>query len=682
MNEALARLASAAGLLPDYWDGLGIRRELGEGTARALLAGLGFDPARPEAEHLAALETAAFATPLPPCVVLREGEPPETLVALPSGTLQVAWSLRLEDGTTRDGCVPVASCAVFDARGEVRRVRLPLPAGLPLGYHRLRLEAPAASAALIVAPARCHLPEDWDESRRAWGLAVQLYTLRSARNWGIGDFGDLARLAEAAGRAGADFLGINPLHARTLAHPDEASPYAPSSREFLDPVYIDVTAAPGFDTDAGLRSWLASEDVQARLAAARATSHVDYPSVTELKVEALARMHRGFEANADTVAMERFRAFRERGGAALAAFVAHEARRMQAERPSSADESFLAWLQWLAAEQLEAAARAASDAGMAIGLYRDLAVGAARGGAEVSAGPGLFADAVSVGAPPDLLNRQGQDWGLPPWNPRELAARGFEPLARLVAANMRAAGALRIDHVMALTRLFWIPRGMSGSAGGYVRYPFEALAAVVALESVRNRCLVIGEDLGSVPDGLRDALRDRGFLSYRVMIYERHWDGDGRFRHPEEYPRQALAMVATHDMAPLADYWRGTDVERRARLGLYPEPAMRDQEAHARHGERDGLVALLDALGLAPADRNDEGAVIAALHGAIGRTRSMLAAVQLDDVVGESEPVNIPGTHREWPNWRRKVALPLEAILDDPRWAALARSMREAGRGR
>lgn len=185
-----------------------------------------------------------------------------------------------------------------------------------------------------------------------------------------------------------------------------------------------------------------------------------------------------------------------------------------------------------------------------------------------------------------------------------------------------------------------------------------------------------------MPDGLRDALRDRGFLSYRVMIYERHWDGDGRFRHPDEYPRQALAMVATHDMAPLADYWRGTDVERRARLGLYPEPAMRDQEARARHGERDGLVALLDSLGLAPGDRDDAGAVIAALHGAIGRTRAMLAAVQLDDVVGETEPVNIPGTHLEWPNWRRKLALPLEAILDDPRWAALARSMRAAGRGR
>ena len=245
---------------------------------------------------------------------------------------------------------------------------------------------------------------------------------------------------------------------------------------------------------------------------------------------------------------------------------------------------------------------------------------------------------------------------------------------------MRDAGALRIDHVMALTRLFWIPAGMSGADGGYVRNHFAALAAIVALESVRHRCMVIGEDLGSVPGGLREALGERGFLSYRVLIYERHWSGDGGFCAPDEYPRQALAMVATHDMPPLHEYWQGGDLERRAALGLFPDQQHADDEGRRRDAERAGLLRLLGDCGLSPANAADAADVSAGLHGVIARSQAMLAAVQLDDLCGETTPVNIPGTHREYPNWRRKLSLKLDDIEGHARWVQLAAMMRAAGR--
>jgi 4-alpha-glucanotransferase len=245
---------------------------------------------------------------------------------------------------------------------------------------------------------------------------------------------------------------------------------------------------------------------------------------------------------------------------------------------------------------------------------------------------------------------------------------------------MRDAGALRIDHVMALTRLFWIPAGMSGADGGYVRNSFEELATIVALESVRNRCMVIGEDLGSVPDGLRARLRDCGLLSYRVLVYERHWQGDGLFCRPEEYPAQSLATVATHDMPTMTEFWCGDDIARRAKLGMYIGEPQRAEDAARRGAEREGMLRLLGELGLSPADPANAADVIESLHAAVARTGSMLAVVQLDDLIGETEPVNIPGTHREYPNWRRKLALPLEEIFGDQRWSRLAAIMRAAGR--
>jgi (1->4)-alpha-D-glucan 1-alpha-D-glucosylmutase len=409
---------------------------------------------------------------------------------------------------------------------------------------------------------------------------------------------------------------------------------------------------------------------------------VDYAEVTALKLAVLEKAYEDFSVNcarADAERLREFRAFVQRGGALLARYAEYEARSLyQSVTPLQIE--FQMYLQWLAATQLDAAAAAARAAGMSIGLYCDLAVGAATDSAECASEPHAFASGICIGAPPDMLNRQGQNWGLPPWNPHALAQLEFAPFRALLTANMRFAGALRIDHVMALTRLFWIPQSMTGADGGYVRYPFATLAAIVALESVRNRCMVIGEDLGAVPDGLRASLHDSGFLSYRVLVYERHWQGDGRFCLPHEYPRQALATVATHDMPTMTEYWQGGDIDRRDRLGLYPTPQQRDDERVRRRHERDGMLWLLGEIGASPADPENAGQAIESLHSAIAKSTSMLAAIQLDDIMGETEPVNIPGTYREYANWRRKLALSIEDIFNDPRWSRLTAIMREAGR--
>lgn len=686
MKPDLIRLAVAAGIEDGYWDGLGIRRDLQEPTAAALLIALGFDPSADSQAQFDALADASFLSPLPSTIVVQCENPCEIFIALPSTRRDevIPWELDLESGQRISGEFIASHTLVLEERESggliFSRYRMALATEIPLGYHRLRLPVLAAETLLIAAPARCFVSGALAHNQRRWGLAVQLYAVRSAHNWGIGDFGDLAAIATTAGQAGAAFVGLNPLHARRLAHPEEASPYAPSSRHFLDPVYIDVEAViDALNCDAA-RVAMTEADFRARRARARSSPLVDYAEVIALKLEILEKVYEDFclsSAPADGERERDFRAFVQRGGALLAHYAEFEARAHHKIITPSQIE-FQMFLQWLACTQFDAAAVAAAR--MSIGLYCDLAVGAARDGAEFASEPHLFAGDVSVGAPPDVLNRHGQNWGLPPWNPRALERLEFAPFRALLSANMRGAGALRIDHVMALTRLFWIPHSMTGADGGYVSNPFATLTAIVALESARNRCMVIGEDLGSVPDGLRASLHERGFLSYRVLVYERHWQSDGRFCLPHEYPRLALATIATHDMPTMTEYWQGGDISRRNRLGLYPTLEQHDEDVARRHNERDGMLWLLGEIGLSPADPVDPAQVIASLHGAVARSNAMLVSIQLDDIMGETEPVNIPGTHREYANWRRKLMLPIEEIFGDARWLQLAAIMREAGR--
>ena len=471
----------------------------------------------------------------------------------------------------------------------VRRLELPLPPLEPGVYTLRREDRPDHPCRLIVAPAACHAPDALREGRRLWGVTAQLYGVRRAADQGVGDFTTLGALGEAAAARGAAVLGINPLHALFLGDRERASPYYPSDRRFLDPLYLDLDKAPGAT---GYR-----EEAQAlsRLPA------IGYPRVWALKAAALEA---GFaEAPSDAT----FEAFVAAGGDRLQHFCLFQViaetrpgepwrRWPQGLRCPDGPEAraftaahaprlrFHAWLQWLCEMQLAGAARRAS--GLALGLCRDLAVGAASDGAELWDQAALVAHGVSIGAPPDPLGPQGQIWGLPPFDPHRLYKDGYRSVADLYAANMRHAGALRIDHVMGLARQFWVPEGASGADGAYVDFPFDDLLAVLALESERARCLVIGEDLGSVPEGFRERLWQAGAFSYRVLPFERDASG---FTPPQAWPRPAMACVATHDLPPLAGWWDGADIAERLELGLMtPEEA--EAARAARADDRQALA--------------------------------------------------------------------------------------------
>ncbi|OAI51140.1 hypothetical protein AYO46_08670 [Betaproteobacteria bacterium SCGC AG-212-J23] len=496
----------------------------------------------------------------------------------------------------------------------------------------VRALGPRASAGKFsFSPGKCYQPE-FLERGRTWGFALQLYGVRSARNWGIGDFGDLRRVVEIAAKLGAGIVGLNPLHATGL------SPYSPSSRHALNPLYIELEAA-------GPKKL-------------RDTELVDYPAVRKAKYAAFESIFRKisfsekpkhdfalFEALREALGDDWRRwpeEYRSPASPAVKRFAARNARRV----------SFHAWLQALARKQLDAVQARALKLGMPVGLYVDLALGADRGGAEVWSDPQAYAMTVSTGAPPDEFNPRGQDWGLPPYSPRALRARRFRPFGELLRANMPRGGALRIDHVMALMRLYWIPVGAKADRGGYVSYPLRELVAVLAEESRRNRCMVIGEDLGTVPPEVREALSAAGVLSYRPLLFER--------TPPAEFPRDALVCVSTHDLPTWRGYWSARDLKLRERAGLTVDA---DKEKNQRKKDQAGLAALLAREGLDTSVRS--------AHAFIARTPSKLVVVQPEDVFGAREQANLPGTVAEHPNWRRKLPVPIEEWAADARVAGL-----------
>lgn len=694
----LDRLGELRGIGREFVDYRGARHALGTESLRRLLAALGHrvdDPAALAAE-LESLEQRDWIRVLGPVVVLRgAGEVHFTVLVplLPT----IRWRILTEQGEVLEGEVDPARLAVRGERGVnglwYRRLALPVPALAP-GYHRLELGKDDGSALagtlLIVAPPRAYLPPALADGGRAWGPSVQLYSLRSARNWGIGDFTDLAGFAVEAAELGADLVGLNPLHALFPADPAQCAPYSPSSRLFLNVLYIDPEALPEFATCIEARRLVGSPEFQARLERLRAVPFVDYPGVASCKLEVLRHLHREFRATADRERGFEFEQFRKKGACDLetyalfhaiqdhfsAAGVAGgwpawpqpwqqpggEAARAFGEAEAEAVD-FHAWLQWVAAGQLEAAEARARAAGLRLGLYRDLAVGPNGGGAETWGGEDLFARGATVGAPPDPLALQGQDWGIPPYRPDALRESGYAPFIRLLRANMGLDGILRIDHVMMLMRLWWVPVGRPSAEGGYVHYRLDELMAIVALESQRHRCLVIGEDLGTVPAEVRAAMSSWGVFSYRVLMFER--DESGRFRAPAEYPREALAAASTHDLPPLASFWGGSDIELRERLGLFPAPGQADEERLARGAARRDLLAALAAEGLAPpgldaADTVPGPATRSALATAVqcflARAPAAVLALQPEDWLGMETPVNVPGTHLEYPNWGRKLA--------------------------
>ncbi len=719
-RAALVRLAGLVGIETRYTDALGQTREASDETLLALIGAFGL-PSNP-VNAAAELEERGRTPPLglaPAHLVHFEETRPKLAVRLPARCREIGWTCRLEGGEEHGGKAAVKPGLVGG------RFKMPLPAGLPPGYHRLALQAGgvAAQLDLIVAPARCHLPPQLGPGARSWGLTCQLYGLRSARDWGMGDLTDLASISGAAGACGADALGINPLHARFMAEPLHFSPYAPSSRTRLDYLYIDPTAMPGFAEDERVQTLIAGEWFGATRWAARSAELIDYGAVAACKrpvLEALCRRFQELDLDADgaprTGLGASFRRFQQREGRSLRDFAIFETlhehycreRRGFSWRnwpaamrdPHSAEVAefaaahrdrveFFEFLQWEADRQLAAAAQTGHEAGLSIGLYRDLAVGADPNGAEAWADQELVAPRASIGAPPDPLSRVGQNWGLAPINPLVLQRQGFAPFIACLRANMQHAGILRIDHVMSLNRLYWIPNGMPATDGCYVKYPFDDLLRLVALESCRHGCAVIGEDLGTMPPGFRETMRAANLLSYRIMMFERHHEGG--FATPAEYPPLAAASAATHDLATLAGFWLGRDITRRRELGLYPDAATETAEEATRSRDRRLLLRALVVEGLL--EPEDLGRYLSeggeptyspdlgnAIQCFLARSRARLMLVQLEDVVGESEQANLPGTIDGHPNWRRHLSRTIENVIEGSKLRRTASIVEEARR--
>ncbi|HEY1943693.1 MAG TPA: glycogen debranching protein GlgX [Roseiarcus sp.] len=685
-------LAEAAGIAPDWWDVEGRRTIVPPETKLALLEALRL-PAASQAqlrESLARLVEESTARRLPNAWLRRLGEPLRVPARADPGEPVHRLEPRIvtEDGRTIDWRAPEVEAAprvLVDGR-TVLEHEIELPE-LPIGRHRLVLDG--VECALTVAPPEAYGAEG--ALRRRFGLSGQLYALRRARDQGIGDLTTLALAGERAGRAGAAFLGVNPLHALAELDRLRSSPYHPSDRRFIDPLHIDALDSAGLPRDE------ASDATIAALAGAiEAASHaaaVDYEAVWAIKREALGARFAAFERararnGADPIfadharfvgqggdALRRFAIFqaiaRERAGEDWrrwpGALRAGEREALERKAGEHASEVALAlFTQWLADRQLAGAAKRARDAGLDIGLYRDLAVGAAPDGAESWARASELAQRVSVGAPPDPFSAQGQVWNVQPLDPHASAADGWRGFSALLAANMRHAGMLRIDHAMGLTRLFVVPDGARPAEGAYLAYPFDDLVGHVALESQRHRCMVIGEDLGTVPPKFRDTLTRANIPGMRVLWFERR---GAEFLPPARYPPLSVACVATHDLPTLAGWWSGADIAERLSLGLVSL-----EDAHQQIGER--LVekrALLVALGLPSEDLSApmSDALAGAVHAFLADAGSLFASAQFDDLAGERNATNLPGTDRERPNWRHKLAVDVEALFDSPRAHAI-----------
>ena len=529
----------------------------------------------------------------------------------------------------------------------------------------------------VCVPPRCAYQGRTDA--RLWLLAVQLYSVRSKRNWGHGDFTDLANLVEAACELGAAGIGLNPLHALFPDRAEQASPYAPNSRIFLNPLYIDVEAIEEFPSAAKLA-------FQDRLEKLRESDLVAYADVSETKMTALRQAYHAFVERGSAERHADLNRFRRERGVALERFAAFETLRLQFNAPwwewplqwrspttetlqtlrfTRADEfAFNEFLQWIADRQLQACSRLARQRGLSVGLYLDVAVGIDPAGADAWSEQECILHDLAIGAPPDLLNTAGQNWGIVGFNPHALVVSSYSPFKSLLSAVMRHAGAIRLDHILGLKRLYVIPRGMGAREGAYLRYPLDALLDVIREQSEKHECIVIGEDLGTVPAGFRETLSAWGVWSYRVMVFERE---GGRFLPPEHYPRMALATFATHDLPTFGGWMSGVDLVTKRSLGQNPGETESERDS-ARAAMREVLAGI------------NESGDFAKVARYLAATPSRLVVISIEDAMGVADQTNIPGTVDEYPNWRHRLPISIEQFKKSERAQQLARIFEDTGR--
>lgn len=702
MSDPLRELAAAYGVATEYWDWRNQHVQVPDTTLVAVLAALDVDASTPDA-CAAALDrrgTSAWRRTLPPYVVLRTGESREVDVHLPDGASADLW-VTLENGAYHSNLARVEHHeSPRDIDGAwVVRTRYAVPADLPPGYHRLHAFSAGEQhdTALIVTPSWLGLPARVGD-RKLWGLATQLYSVRSRRSWGIGDLTDLADLAVwSAAEHGADYVLVNPLHAAESVPPMQPSPYLPTSRRYANPIYlrIDRIAEYGhLHLDAPRRAAIAALGDQLD----NHSALIDRDAVWTAKRVALELLHRSGHDPGRAIA---YRAYRRREGRALDDFAVwctlsetygpdwhawpeqyrHPRGSAVAEFAAEHEQEvdFHRWLQWLLDEQLADAQSAARRNGMALGIVHDLAVGVSPTGADSWTWQDDMARGITVGAPPDAYAQTGQDWNQPPWRPDRLAELAYAPFRDLIATTLRHSGGLRVDHVIGLFRLWWIPSGAGATEGTYVRYDHDAAIGILALEAARAGAVVVGEDLGTVEPWVRDYLRERGILGTSVLWFEFDYDGGGGPLAPERWRELCLASVTTHDLPPTAGYLAGDHIRLRHDLGLLVRSL--DEELDADRAEQGAWLAAMRERGLLAPDA-DPAETIVALHRALGFSPARLRCLALTDAVGDRRTQNQPGANVGYPNWRMPLSGPdgtpilLEDVFTSPGAARLAELMR------
>jgi (1->4)-alpha-D-glucan 1-alpha-D-glucosylmutase len=725
MDRTLVRLCRAYGIAIGHPGAAGRRQTVSEATARALLGAMGVDASSPE-QARTSLQThlaQRWERPLQPVHVLYRSEPLELQVSLPGerprGSL--TWTLTEESGRGHDGVLPVTRLAAVE-RGQVQRrrytrYRLRLPVTLPEGYHRLELSASdggrrqaQGETRLIVTPGVCYQPEALAQGARIWGPSVALATLRSARNWGIGDYTDLTRLIELWSGLGAGIAEVGPLHALFPDEPERVDPHVPSSRLGLNVLYLDVEAIADFPECPEALELVRSPTFQAQLRALRASEEVRYAEVAGAKRQVLELLYasfRGRHLHAGSARAQAFRAYQaERGdelwrhalfealrehlhgntgppatwpvayqapaGAAVAEFAAEHLERLE----------LFQYLQWQADQQIATAGRRSWELGLGVGICQGFALGPAADGAEAWARPEAYARGTTVATPADSLSPWGQAWMLAPGIPFAWREEGYAALIAALRHSMRHAGALRIDRIAGFKALPWAPRGGSPQDAAYVRYPLREILGVIALESRRSHCVVIGEDLGPLPARLREALKEAGVFSYGLLCAST--DEHGQLAGPEQFPAQSLVCATAPGLPGLPGYWQGADLDLCTRLGLFPSERTRDDQVVARAQDRARLLVALDRQGLLPAGTTVHPvsvpevtpAFARAVHVYLARSPAQLLAVRLEDVLGHAGTLAGPRATEPEPGWRRRLALDLEQWGSDEHLLALAEALR------
>ena len=734
----LAKLAERAGIATDYYDIAGNLHFTSDDTRHAILTAMGFsvDSTESLTEALQEWDEAPWQRPCNSVQILRDGESGSTVSCYltleegKEGSAVVEWQIYdeanrvVQKGQAGPG-LSATEVLVLKGRRHVR-IEIPAPQGLSLGYYSLTIRAESlvggnvGTMRVIVAPRQCYVPPFVEANQRLWGLALQLYSLSSDRNWGCGDFTDLGRIVEWAGKGlGAGVIGLNPLHALRNTTPYHISPYAPNSRLYLNELYIDLERLPEFCGSEEAQRRFHAHEFQATLQALRESRLVDYDSIAAAKRTMLELAYRTFLTEAysgeepnlqpETARARLLEQFIQAEGTSLELYATfqtlEEERRLIQSKSATWHDwpkqflmpgqpvreyakrhptriRFFQYIQWVASEQLNEIRKATERLAMPIGLYHDLALGADRNGAEAWIYQSVLALGADCGAPPDAFAPEGQNWGLPPINPHALRASGYELMIQLLRNNFRSGGAIRLDHVMAFFRLFWIPHGRPASEGTYVHYPFEDLLAIMALESVRSKTLVIGEDLGTVPDWLREQLAKARVLSYRVLYFER--GADGTMKPPGDYPAQSLAVATTHDLPTLTGFWSGEDLRVRAELGAIIDDAARHQTWEERQRDKAHILSALKRENLLPNDVTEDLAtapamtaeLCQAIHIYLARTPSCIVLANLEDGLGELSQTNLPGTVDSHPNWTRKYAVRVDDIVCDERLRQLGATLR------